>query len=175
MIGQRSLARDDTFLSVMSFESDNEMRRNAAERREAGVEANKEKQAEEMEKKMGAKERAEKVTREVRTTQQQAQRVMGSMQQVVKAVAAIRAQLKLTTKPGDDSIPSVEQDKKVLEQLQKKMFDLKSQLGDLRTVLTQENARDVEKEHPGWDAAQVQQAAEALTEEWVKRLGLGND
>ena len=75
----------------MSFESENELRRNRSEGREIGVEANKEKQAEEMEKKMGAKERAEKTVREVRTTQQQAQRVMGSMQQVVKAVAAIRA------------------------------------------------------------------------------------
>ena len=135
------------------------------------MEANKEKQAEEMEKKMGAKERAEKVTKEVRTTQQQAQRVMGSMQQVVKAVAVIRAQLKLTTKDGDD-IPSVAQDQKVLEQLQKKMFDLKSQLGDLRVALTQENVRDLEREHPEWNAEQVRQAAEAMTEEWVRRLGL---
>ncbi len=155
----------------MSFEAENERRRNLTEGREIGVEANKEKQAEEMEKKMGAKERAEKTVREVRSAQQQAQRVMGSMQQVVKAVAAIRAQLQLTTKEGDD-IPSVAQDQKVLDQLQKKMFDLKSQLGDLKTALTQENVRDLEREHPEWSAEQVTQAVQAMTAEWVKRLGL---
>ncbi len=155
----------------MSFESENQQRVNRSEGREIGVEASKEKQAEELEKKLGARERAEQVTKEVRTTQQQAQRVMGSMQQVVKAVAAIRAQLQLSPQ-ADSVIPSVEQDQKTLDLLKKKMFDLKSQLGDLKAVLTAEHRRDIEAEHADWTPKQVEEAAAALTEDWVKRLGL---
>jgi phenylalanyl-tRNA synthetase alpha subunit len=130
----------------MSFEkeSENRLRRNRVEGQELNVES-KEKQDEELEKKLGAKERMEQVTHEVKNTKQQMQNIMMNMQQVVKAVAAIRAQLNLN---NEADIPSAKQDQKELELLQKKLQNFKNQLDDLRPVLVEEERVRLAVQYP---------------------------
>ncbi len=155
----------------MSFEQQAEnVARSRAESRESGAESDREKAMEQLEKKMGAKERAEKMLGEVKSTQKQMQNISANMQQVVKAVQLIRQQLQLANANSDDDIPSVGQDQKVLAALQKKMFDFKSQLTDLRTALLQEELKAVREEHSDWTGEAVQQEAERRVEEVLKRL-----
>lgn len=142
------------------FEQENqERRRNTAEGAELNAEA-KEKQAEEAEKKMAAKERLEQTSREIKTTKNQIQNIVANMQQVVKAVAAIRAQLQLA---ASDDIPSVERDQKRLDALRHKLDGLFGEIKDLKAALLAEERKAVQEEAP--DAS-----AETITEEAERRV-----
>jgi hypothetical protein len=154
----------------MSFEkeSENLARRNRSESTESGFES-KEKQDEALEKKLGAKERMEQVTHEVKTTKQQMQNIVMNMQQVVSAVAAIRAQLNLKS---DTNIPSTEQDQRALEILQKKLQSLSGQLEDLKNALLVEEKRKITEENPGLSQAEVQSRAEDQVSAVLKQLGV---
>jgi hypothetical protein len=132
-----------------NFESESEVRRkNLAEGREIGAES-REKKEEEAEKRMGAMERAEKVSHEVKSTKKQMQNIVANMQQVVKAVQAIRVQLGLGS-DGTQSIPSVVQDQKALDDLKKKLSKLTGQLSDLRVALVHEEGEEDRKAHGDW-------------------------
>ncbi len=143
--------------------------RNVAESREVSFES-KERAAEEQEKKMAARERAEKVSREVKTTRQQIQNIVANMQQVIRAVQAIRAQLGLAGAAGN--IPSVERDKTVLEGLRRRLMDLNSQLADLRLALAQEEERAVREEAKFATDKEIRDEAARRTGEILRRLGL---
>ena len=153
---------------------ENELRRRAktAEGRELGVENSKESREQEELKKMAARERAEKTSREVKHTQKQMQNIMANMQQVIKAVQAIRQQLDLTE--PDENIPSVARDQKNLQILQSKLADLTGQLADLRLALFQEELKEVEKDGGGWSEEEKQAEAKKRVEEILKKLGLGS-
>ncbi len=147
----------------MSFEQipENRFGRNRTERQESTAETKEKSKDDALEKAMGARERAEVVSQEVQNTQKQMQNITMNMQQVVKAVSALRAQLALA---DDGVIPSVGQDKQVLERLQKKMVDLKGQLGDLKKALIIEEQKKITAENP--DMTELQ-----ITEEARKRAG----
>lgn len=130
----------------------------------------KEKQAEEQEKKMAARERIEQTSREVKTTKQQIQNIVANMQAVIKAVAAIRAQLQMA--PSDDDIPSVERDKKVLENLRRKLDGLLGEIKDLRVALLAEEAKAAQAEHQTWSAEEITKEAGQRVAEILRRLGL---
>ena len=156
------------------LENESEVRRkNLAEGREIGAES-KEKKEEEAEKRMGAMERAEKVSHEVKSTKKQMQNIVANMQQVVKAVQAIRVQLGLGTN-GSQSIPSVQQDQKALEDLKKKLSKLTGQLSDLRTALVHEEGEEMRKAHGDCGEEQINAEAERLAEELLKKLGLDGE
>lgn len=143
-----------------TFEKDTSRRRNLAEGAELAME-NKEKGREEAEKKMAARERVEMVSREVKNAKQQIQNIMGNMQAVVKAVAAIRAQLQLAQ--GGD-IPSAKQDQKALGALKKKLSGLYGELNDLRVALLVEQRKSAQEENPDWPAEQIEMAAKKQVE-----------
>lgn len=154
-----------------NFEKDTSRRRNFAEGTELSAES-KEKGPEEAEKKMAARERVEAVGREVKSTKQQIQNIVGNMQQVVKAVAAIRAQLQLAQ--GGD-IPSVKQDQRTLGALQKKLSGLYGELEDLRGALLVEERKSVQEENPDWPAEQIDAVAKKQVEGMWEKLGLESD
>lgn len=142
----------------MSFEQNQENRfgRNRTEGAEIAAESKEKSKDDALEKAMGARERAEVVSQEVQNTQKQMQNITMNMQQVVKAVSALRAQLALA---DDGAIPSVGHDKQVLDRLQKKMVDLKGQLGDLKKALIIEEQKKIGAENPDMEESQVVEAA----------------
>lgn len=153
---------------------DDELRRrsNVAEGREVSVESSKEGQENQELKKMGAMERVEKTSREVKSAQKQMQNIMANMQTVVKAVQAIRQQLELTE--PDENIPSVARDQKNLQALQKKLANLTGQLGDLKQVLLKEEYNEVKKEHSNWSEDQIKQESEKRVSVILEKLGLSS-
>lgn len=153
-----------------SLEKNNDAvrRKNYAEGAELSAES-KEKGQEEAEKKMAARERVEVVSKEVKSTKQQIQNIMGNMQTVVKAVAAIRAQLQLAQ---NDNIPSVKQDQKTLEALKKKLAGLRGELKDLRGALLVEERKSAQEQNPDWSAEQIDATANKQVEGLWAELGL---
>lgn len=131
-------------------------RANSREGRELSAEQ-KEKAVEQAEKKLAAKERAEVVSKEIKTTKNQIQHIVANMSQVIKAVAAIRAQLGVTTTGG---IPSVDRDEKILEELKKKLAGLMGEIKDLKVALLAEEIKSVKEELPDWNDAAVFAEAE---------------
>lgn len=154
----------------MFFEKESRLKINRKEDQESGVESSKERQIDDLEKKMGARERVEQVTHEVKHTQKQMQNIMLNMQQVVRAVATIRKQLQLDE--TDANIPSLTHDQKVTESLQKKLFSLKSQLDSLRLVLLKEEKEQLRKENPHLSEKELEHVAQSTVEDILKRLNV---
>lgn len=144
-------------------------RRRNQEAPEANAEK-KENQAEEAEKKLAARERIEQTSKEIKNTKQQIQNIVANMTAVVKAVAAIRAQLQIAQ--NDDDIPSVARDKKVLDALRKKLDGLIGEIKDLRVALLAEEAKAVREEHPDWRAEAIAEDSGQRVAEILRRLGL---
>jgi len=157
-----------------SFEQQNEAmrRKNAAEGRELSMEA-KEKQVEQAEKKLAAKERIEVTSKEIKITKNQIQNIVANMAQVVKAVAAIRAQLGLVA--NDDDIPSVQQDQKIVEGLRKKLDTLFGEIGDLKVALAAEEEKAVREEFPDWTQEYVVEEVRKRVQRIVSELGLAGE
>lgn len=93
------------------------------------------------------------------------------MQQVIKAVAAIRAQLQLAQN-DDDDIPSVERDKKTLEALKKKLDNLFGEIKDLQGALLAEEQKAVQEEFPEWTAEAIAEEARTRVNSILKELGV---
>ena len=87
---------------------------------ENAKESNKERKLSQEAKAAATRERAELLVKEVKSSKQQIQNIMLNVNQVLQAIKALRAQLQLATNDGD-SISSVEQDKKSIEKLKKKI------------------------------------------------------
>ncbi len=155
----------------MPFEQEAEARRwrNLAESREGAVEAGKERNEERLEQKLAARERAEQLHRETKTAQQQQQNIMVNMQQVVAAVAAIRAQLGLG---GSVSIPAVAQDERSLALIKKKLAGLRGQLSDLQAALFAEFTAEVSREQPAWAASEIEVEAARRVMATLQRFGV---
>ncbi len=149
-------------------QQERERRRNTTEGVELNAEA-KEKQVEKAEKKMAAKERLEATSKEIKTTKNQIQNIVANMSQVVKAVAAIRAQLKLAQY---GVIPSVERDKKTLEALQKKLDGLFGEIKDLQAALLAEEQKAVQEEYPDWSVVAILEEAGRRVEEILNKLDI---
>lgn len=147
----------------------NEIKRKGAESTEMGTES-REKQAEEAEKKMAAKERVEVVAREVKNTKQQIANIMANMTAVVKAVAAIRAQLQVAQNDGD--IPSVKRDEQTVEKLKKKLEGLFGEIADLKVALLAEEQKAVGEENKGWGAQEIEEEATARVRAILEELGI---
>jgi DNA repair exonuclease SbcCD ATPase subunit len=153
----------------MSLEKESRLKINHSEGRERSLES-KDKQTEELEKKMGARERVEKMSHEVKSTQKQMQNIVTNMQQVMGAVAAIRKQLQLDE--ADTNIPSVHQDQKTVQLLQKKLANLNDRLQDLRLVLLQEEKEQIREAKSFLSEEELQTAALKRVEDILGNLGI---
>ncbi|HLD34305.1 MAG TPA: hypothetical protein VJB62_00420, partial [Patescibacteria group bacterium] len=109
-------------------------------------------------------------SREIQSTRKRMQNIMANMQQVIKAVQAIRQQLDLTE--PDENIPSVARDRRTLESLQKKLNSLSGQLNNLRAALLQEELGEARQRHSDWSEERLRQEAERLVGARLKKLGL---
>ncbi|MBI2443660.1 MAG: hypothetical protein HYV42_00240 [Candidatus Magasanikbacteria bacterium] len=143
-------------------------RRHYAEATELSAEA-KEKQAEKTDKKFAARERMEQTSREIKNTKNLIQNIIANMQQVVAAVAAIRAQLGLSS---GGAVPSVAGDEERLAQLRRKLDGLHSELRDLEQALLAEERRGIQEENPDWSAEQISQEANRRVQAIVQELGI---
>lgn len=144
------------------------LRRNYAEGAELASEA-KEKQTEEAEKKLAARERLEQTSREIKTTKNQIQNIIANMQQVVKAVQAIRAQLGVS---DAGNIPSVERDEVAVAALRKKLNGLYGEIKDLQGALLLEERKSIQEEHTDWPAEAISQEAERRVQAILHQLGV---
>jgi len=144
-------------------------KRNTDENREASFE-NKESQMDEQEKKAAARERAEVVSKEIHNTKKQLQNIMVNMQQVVKSVQAIRLQLQLNSTSG---IPSVQHDKKQMEELKKKLTNLYGELGDLRLALIVELKKELSDQDSSLSDKDAEDLAEKRADNLWRTLDLG--
>ncbi|MFA7654319.1 MAG: hypothetical protein WCX97_04805 [Candidatus Magasanikbacteria bacterium] len=155
-------------MSISPLEQRNESgQRNSYEGREVVFESKEDKEKAEL-KKAAARERAEVVSKEVKNTKQQIQSIMASMQQVIKAVAAIRAQLQLAQQP-EDNIPSVRSDKRRVGELNVKLMDLGSQLDGLKSALLEEERKRL-REEGKLNGATLEIEANRLVEEILAKL-----
>ena len=87
---------------------------------ESNKEVAKEKEMTPEAKAAATMERADILVKEVKTSKQQMQNIMINVGQVVQAIKALRAQLQIVAN-NDENISSVEQDKKSIEKLKKKI------------------------------------------------------
>jgi len=87
---------------------------------ESSKEAEKNKEMTPEDKAAATMERADILVKEVKTSKQQMQNIMINVGQVLQAIKDLRAQLQIVAN-NDESISSVEQDKKAIEKLKKKI------------------------------------------------------
>jgi hypothetical protein len=153
-------------MSEFEKEQDPFLKRPPIEGAELGFENKGAKEAE-AEKKMGAKERMETVSKEVKTTKNQIQNIVANMQQVIRAVALIRAELELA---GDSDIPAVKEDEHQLDELKKKLAGLNSEVDDLKIALLQEEQKAVKEEYSDWNEEAVLVEAQRRTARVIKKL-----
>ncbi len=159
----------------MAFEHEKKQdawHRRGAESAEAGFETKEGKEKAEL-KKAAARERAEIVSKEVKNTKQQIQNITANMQQVIKAVAAIRAQLKLAEQ-HEDNIPSVRSDKKRVEELNVKLMDLGSQLDGLKSALLEEEKKRLHDENSEWGIDRIEMVASESVEKILEQIVIKN-
>ena len=153
----------------MSFEQQQEeMRRRAAESREASFESKESKEGKE-DKEMGAKERMEQTVVEVKNTKQRMKNIMVNMQQVLAAVRQIRQQLGLT---GDGDVPAVQTDQKTLDELKKKLAGLEDQMDDLKLALKNEETSQVKQANPNIGQEELESVVEKRVKEVLVQLGV---
>ncbi|OGH85879.1 MAG: hypothetical protein A2493_02425 [Candidatus Magasanikbacteria bacterium RIFOXYC12_FULL_33_11] len=93
--------------------------KNNLHEREKNPEINKEKEITPEVKAAATMERADILVKEVKSIKQQLQNIMINITQVMQAIQALRQQLQLAS--SDENISSVEQDKKMIEKLKKKI------------------------------------------------------
>jgi len=142
--------------------------RNVAEGRELRME-NKEKTPDEQEKKAAARERAEVVSKEIQNTQKQMQNIMANMQQVVKTVQAIRAQLQLS---DNGSIPSAQRDQKIIDDLKKKLKNLRGELSDLEVALVIELKKEISEKNKQLSDLELENEAKNQAKQLLSQLVL---
>ncbi len=155
----------------MSFESEKQIdyiTKRSTESRDIGTEVKDVRELTEL-KKAAAKERAETVSREVKNTKQQMQNIIANMQQVVKAVLAIRQMLGLDINEG---IPMVQQDEKKVEELKKKLENLRGELSGLRNALLLEEIKNLEESGESFSENNVKREAEKRVDIILDSLGL---
>ncbi len=156
-------------MSNFEQQQEEQYRRQHAEGREANYEA-KETQDEELEKKMAARERVEKVAQEVKSTKQRMQNIMVNIQQVIAAVRAIRTQLGLDQ---ENEVPVIKKDKKTLEELKNKLTNLLGQVADLKLALENEEVARLRQINPNMSEKQLETEAKKGVAKILNDLGVG--
>lgn len=110
-----------------------------------------------------AMERADFLSREVKTNQKQVQNIMIHLQQVLAAIKTLRAQLDL---PISDEASSVEEDTRRVMNLKKMISEYCAELESLRPELIREQTELLITQNPSLLPSQ----AEAIALEKIERL-----
>lgn len=92
-----------------------------------------------------AMERADFLSREVKSSQQQMQNIVMHMQQVIAAIKKLRAELNLT---GTEDVNSVEEDTRRIAKLKTQIQEYRAELESMREDLVREQTQDLIKQYP---------------------------
>jgi len=155
---------------ISEIERENSRQR-SAEAREVGVEREKTKESEadaEL-KRAAVLERADFLVKEVKTNQKQMQNILLNIQQVLSLIQQLRAQLQLADDSNEPA--SVQQDKKRLAELKKKIADYSIELENMREDLTREQATELKRGiGAGWSEAELNEKAAMMVAEMIERI-----
>ena len=116
--------------------------------RERQVESRENKEDSSLDKELkasAAMERADFLSREVKSNQQQMQNIVVHMQQVIAAIKKLRAELDLS---GNEDISSVEEDTRRIAKLKTQIQEYRTELEAMRGDLIMEQIQEIIKQHP---------------------------
>lgn len=125
----------------LEFNRSAQERNKQKENREEGKELRDDKEL----KAAAAMERADFLSREVKSSQQQMQNIVIHLQQVIAAIKKLRIQLDL---PGNEDVSSVEEDARRVAKLKIQIQQYRAELESMREELIREQAEDLIKQHP---------------------------
>lgn len=117
-----------------------------------------------------AMERADFLSKEVKTSQNQMQNIIMHMQQVMNAIKKLRAELDL---PGEDlgEATSVEEDHRRVKKLQEQIHVYRSELEAMREDLIKEQIQEIAKQQPNQIPSKIEELAKAKVEKIYMELG----
>ncbi len=116
--------------------------------RERQVESRENKEDNSLDKELkaaAAMERADFLSREVKSNQQQMQNIVVHMQQVIAAIKKLRAELDLS---GNEDSSSVEEDTRRIAKLKTQIQEYRTELEAMRGDLIMEQTQEIIKQHP---------------------------
>ncbi len=143
----------------MSIETEQELFSKNKERAERAVESKESKEGEidEELKRAAVMERADYLVKEVKSSQQQIQNILVHMQDVLQALAQLKAQLAIS---DPDEPESVKLDKKQIEKIKEKIAGHKDELLKMKDELIEAQLEKLEQE--GYAQDELKKRAEQL-------------
>src|SRR3989339_844304 len=149
------------------LEKENE--RWSSHERERSYETKESREAEENQelKAAAAMERADFLSKEVKSSKQQMQNIVLHMQEVLAAIQELRKQLDLL---GDVSVPSLEQDRQHMESLKKKIEAYSSELVAMKDDLIREQAVSFIKQGRCSSREESDALAKKVVEEMIEKI-----
>ena len=143
--------------------------KNNSYEREVNPENAKEKEMTPEAKAAATMERAEVLVKEVKSGKQQIQNIMMNMTQVMQAIKALRQQLQLAI-TNDESISSVEQDKKAIEKLKQKIAGHTEEILKMKEELITAQATQLSQEHGGEMTEDLKNRAREMVENIISQI-----
>ena len=113
-------------------------------------------------------ERADLLVREVKSSKQQMQNIAVNIASVKKTIQQLRAQLQLATLDNDDDPASIKQDKKAMEELQKKIAYHYDELLKMRDELITEQMKEIQNKMPHLSVGDQQIQAQELVDQLLE-------
>ena len=144
------------------------IRRRSMEAAEAR-EVSKENEMDAESKKGAAMERADVLIREVKNNRQQVQNLVVHIQEVMKAIAQLRAQLQLAA--SNDDPASIVQDKEKVAKLKKNIALHKEEILKMKDELVSEQIKELQKGiGVEWGMAELEKKAKEMVEALITRI-----
>ena len=140
------------------------------QRRERQVESKESKEDKGLDKELkaaAAMERADFLSREVKSSQQQMQNIVIHMQQVIAAIKQLRVQLDL---PDGEDVSSVEKDSKRVAKLKIQIQEYRGELESMRDELVNEQIQEIIKQQPHLLIVDAEQLAKQKVAELYAQL-----
>ena len=152
----------------MSFESEQEGRlRRKSREAQAESRESREGEVDEELKVAAAMERADYLSKEIKSSKKQMQNIILNMQQVKQAIADLRAELQLA---AQDSDSSVQQDERNIERIKEKIAGFQEEIVKMRGDLVREQMEELKAGiGVGMMPDQLQQKAESMVDEFIKK------
>ncbi len=117
-----------------------------------------------------AMERADFLSKEVKTSQNQMQNIIVHMQAVMQAIKQLRQALALPDNSDQES--SLQEDQKRAEQLQNRIAEYKTELQAMKEELILEHIREARKKNPQIEIGLVEKEARGKVEKLYLELGV---
>ena len=115
-------------------------------------------------------ERADLLVREVKTSKKQMQNIAVNIANVKKTIQQLRAQLQLAIQEEEEDPASIKQDKKALEELQKKIAYHYDELIKMRDELIRENVKDLQQKMPYLSFEELHAKAEGMVDSLLESV-----